>query len=87
MENETHDSDAATQHGLDKSGTASEESSIFNAIRRSLAEPKPTIKALDALAEVQSPTPPPQPNESLRKAGIAGDIYKVCGEHCGGPAR
>lgn len=77
MKNKQHDSGPSTQHALEKPETASKKSGIFNAIRRSLAEPKPSIKALIALAEVQSPTPPQEPHVSVREAGIAGDIYKV----------
>ena len=87
MENDKHDTAAATQNVNAKPKSASKKSGLIQAIRRSLAEPAPSIKALDALAEVQSPTPPTQPNESVREAGIAGDIYKLDDQDCGGPTR
>ena len=87
MENEKHDSAAATQNANAKPKTASKKTGLIQAIRRSLAEPKPSIKAFDALAEVQSPAPEPQRHETVREAGIAGDIYKVDDQDCGGPTR
>lgn len=85
MERKTHDSDAVPQHALEKPETASKKSGILNAIRRSLTEPMPSVKALDALAEVQSPAPEPQPHESVGEVGIAGNIYKVDEQDCGDP--
>jgi hypothetical protein len=87
MEIDTNDTEAATNSVTAKPETASKKSGFIQSIRRSLAEPAPSIKALDALAEVQSPTPPPQPNESVREAGVAGDIYKLDDQDCGCPTR
>lgn len=87
MENDKHDTAAATKNVNAKPKSASKTSGLIQAIRRSLAEPAPSIKALDALAEVQSPTPELQRHETVREAGIAGDIYKVDDQDCGGPTR
>lgn len=85
MENNKHDTAAATQIVNAKPETVTKKSGLMQAIRRSLAEPNPTIKALDALAEVQSPTP--LPHETVREAGIDSDIYKLDDQDCGGPTR
>ena len=87
MENDKHDTAAATQNVNAKPKSASKKSGLIQAIRRSLAEPKPTIKAIVALAEVQSPTLKPQRHETVREAGIAGDIYRIDDQDCGGPTR
>jgi hypothetical protein len=87
MENDKHDTAAATKIVNAKSTSVSKKSGLIQAIRRSLAAPKPSIKAIDALAEVQSPTQEPQRHETIREAGIAGDIYKLDDQDCGGPAR
>lgn len=87
MENDKHGNEAASKNVTAKPETASKKSGLIQAIRRSLAEPKPTIKAIDALAEVQSATAEPPPPETVREAGIAGDIYKVDDQECGRPTR
>ena len=87
MENDKHDTAAATQNVNAIPKSASKKTGLIQAIRRSLAEPKPTINAIDALAEVQSPTLEAQRHETVREAGIAGDIYKVDDQDCGGPTR
>lgn len=87
MENDKHDTAAATKNINAKPKTASKKTGLIQAIRRSLAEPAPSIKALDALAEVQSPTQAPLRHETVREAGIAGDINKVDDQDCGGPTR
>lgn len=85
MENDKHGNEAAPKSVTAKPETASKKSDLIQAISRSLVEPAPSIKALEALAEVQSLNPEPPPHESVREAGIAGDIYKVDDKHCGGP--
>ena len=85
MENQKHGTEAASNSVTAKPETASKKSGLIQAIRRSLAEPKPTIKAIDALAEVQSPAPEPQRHETVREAGIAGDIYRLDDQDCGRP--
>lgn len=87
MENDKRDTAAATNSVNAKSKTASKKSGLIQAIRRSLAEPAPSIKALNALAEVQSPTQAPSRHETVREAGIDGDIYKLDDHDCGGPTR
>jgi len=87
MGKEKHDSDAAAQHGPERPETASKKTGLSQAISRSLAEPAPNIKAFDALAEVPSPAPEPQRQETVREAGIAGDIYRLDDQDCGGPTR
>jgi hypothetical protein len=74
MENKNHDPDAATHHVIAKPENESKKSGVFAAIRHLLETPKPAIKALFALAEVQSPSPPPPQHESLRNAGISRSI-------------
>jgi len=86
MENDIHGTESVTKIVDAKSASASKKSGFIQAIRRSLAASKPTIKALDALAEVQSTALPP-PTESVREAGIASDVYKVDDKDCGGPTR
>ena len=87
MEIDTNDTEAATKNVNAKSKSASNKSGLIQALRRSLAEPKPTIKAIDALAEVQSPAPKPQRHETVREAGIAGNIYRLDDQDCGRPTR
>ena len=87
MKNDKHDTAAVTKNVNAKPKTASKKTGLIQAIRRSLAEPKPTIKAIDALAEVQSPAPQPQRHETVHEAGIASNIYKVDDQDCGGPTR
>ncbi len=84
MESDKHGTEAASHSVTAKSDTASKTSGLTQAVRCSLAEPAPSIRALEALAEVQSLNPEPPPHESVREAGIAGDVYKVDDQHCGG---
>ena len=87
MENDKHGTIASTNSVTAKLEATSKKSGLIQAIRHSLAEPKPTIKAIDALAEVQSPSPQPQKHETVPEAEIAGDIYKLDNQDCGGPTR
>jgi hypothetical protein len=77
MKKTKHDTAAATKGVNAKPKAASKKSGLLQAIRRSLAEPKPTIKAFDALAEVQSPTLEPQRHETVHEAGIAGALSRL----------
>jgi hypothetical protein len=87
MENEKHESDAAAHHDPEKPETASKKTGLIQAISRSLVEPAPSIRALDALTEVQFPASQSQKHETVREAGIAGDIYRLDDQDCGGPTR
>ncbi len=87
MEIDTNGTEAATKDVNAKPNSTSKKTGLIQAIRHSLAEPKPTIKAFDALAEVQSPSPQPQNHETVPEAEIAGDIYKLDNQDCGGPTR
>lgn len=87
MENEKCDSDAAARHGPEGPETASKKSGLIQANSRSLAEPAPSIKTLDAPAEVQSTAPPPPLHESVREAGMPRYIFRIDGQSCGGITR
>lgn len=83
MENDKHATATTTKSVNAKSTSVSKKTGLIQAIRRSLAEPKPTIKAFDALAEVQSPTLGPQRHETVHEAGIAGAISRLNDRNCG----
>jgi hypothetical protein len=85
MEIDTNGTEAAINSVTAKLETASKKSGFIQAIRRSLSEPAPSIKAIEALAEVQSPSPPP--NESVREAEISSNVYKVDDQDCEVPTR